>query len=104
MNRPTDDEFANPSAHAAFDLPGVGLGHVVTDMMHNHCSGISAAACGAVLWSLVYDKSWNVPGRRIADRLQRVWQDIQSVYREFITPNRLPKLTLHMFTDPTRPY
>jgi hypothetical protein len=91
-----------PSTSPFFDLTGVTLFSVRLDMMHVFDSGFVPHFTGSVLWLLIFDHE--LPGRTIRMRVNALWSQVSTLYRELGIGNKVARLDLSSFCDPTRPH
>lgn len=109
QGRTIRDVQRNPrSAHPIWSIPGLHEMCTMLDVLHVVDLGVATHVVGNVLHTIIYEQLCAGPPRLRAltpqEALGRLWTDIQQIYQELGTQNRLHNLKLSMFTDARAPF
>lgn len=90
--------------HMIMQIPGVVNETFCIETLHTNELGITSHYIGNVFWDQIYKKYG--AGKTNTERMSNLWNLVMQTYSDLgiSSSNRLGKLTLEMFSDPTRPH
>ena len=97
---PAEMRASPPSLHPIFTIIGVTALMLMLDVLHVVDHGVAQHVFAGIMWSLIFKQLPNRPEQN----LSIIWKQIQGLYNEGRTQERLARFTMKMFVDPKAPH